>query len=129
MTLRKKGDVKKSEKRRRSRSLRRFKDSRTLREWEEVAEERPKGGCSKSRGDEGELRRLGWLTMSIDKCVLGGRMQKGSKSDIPNSGRSYRTRAWLYGNYGRKYRTYGTASVSSCRREKNYLLYSAKPIS
>lgn len=56
MTLKKKkGDAKKKGKRRRSRGLRRFKDSRTLREREEDAEERPKGGCSKSRGDDEEL--------------------------------------------------------------------------
>lgn len=76
--------------------LRRFKDSRTLREREEDAEERPKGGCSKSRGDERGLRRLvGWLAMSVDKCVLGERMQKGSKGDVPNNGWPYRSHARL----------------------------------
>lgn len=62
MTLRKKGDTKKRERKGGGREglRRRFKDSRTLKEREEDAEERPKGGCSKSRGDEGELRLAGW---------------------------------------------------------------------
>lgn len=95
MTLEKKGDAKKRGKsRKRSRGLRRFKDLRTLREREEDAEERPKGGCSKSRVDEEELRRFAGA-VSDDKYALGGRMQKGSKSAVSNSGRSYHARARL----------------------------------
>jgi len=46
--------------------LRKFRDSRTLREREENAEERPKGGCSKSREDERELRRLaGYVSRQV----------------------------------------------------------------
>lgn len=64
---------------RKSRDLRRFKDSRTLREREEDAEEHPKGGCSKSRGDEGELRRLaGWLCQSTS-MYLAEECKRGAK--------------------------------------------------
>lgn len=67
------------EKRRRSRGLRRFRDSRTLRKREENAEERPKGGCSKSRGDERELRRLaGWLCQSTS-MYLAEECKRGAK--------------------------------------------------
>lgn len=95
MTLRKKGDAKMVEKRRRSRSLRRFKDSRTLREQKEDAEERPKGGCSKSRGDEGELRLLAGRLCQSTSVYLAEECKRGAKVTLPNSGRSYRACALL----------------------------------
>jgi len=72
--------------------LRRFKDSRTL------SEKRTLKSAQKvvAQRVEETKESFGWLVgMSVDKCVLGGRMQKGSKSDVPNSGRPYRARVWL----------------------------------
>lgn len=115
---------------RKSRDLRRFKDSRTLREREEDAEECPKGGCSKSRGDEGELRRLaGWLCQSTS-MYLAEECKRGAKVTfltVDGRGRIVHLRDSRCGNYGRDCRTYGTR-VFPIASEKIYILYySTKP--
>lgn len=64
------------------RGLRRFKGSRTLREREEDAEERPKGGCSKESSRRRREVSNGWLTVSAGECVLGANAaecKKGAK--------------------------------------------------
>lgn len=104
--------------------LRRFKDSRTLREREEDAEERPKGGCSKSRGDEGELQRsAGWLCQSTS-VYLAEECKRGAKVTFLTVGGRIAHVHSRCDNYGQKYPTYATPSVSNCRRKKkNIYIY------